>query len=494
MAELSPIPSAQRPSDTGYQPLSGYAVAAFGMAGAFVVLLIVLLIAATFVKRSVFFYELLALPIVGLIFAVIGRSRIRNSEGTRTGMRLANSAWWICVLVGTGFGAYMLANEFVLEQKSARFANRFIEELKKGQKQHAFLYLLPPEEIGKAHPDDPSEVFEAAYTASGFPLFKNHEVVRFIVRNGSSTQVESMGVSEVGQIATGFQATHMFRLTTPEGVHYLRVRLVAAEAKKGGELQWRIPIDPVPNFSMKAEKITAYGQLVAELEQEADAYSKQWMQSYMMGHTLLAHLMTTPKAHSDAIETQMQGVLLLGGAPGIGVPFTAGLLPAERGQRETVRAAPYAHVGFEDLAASGFFRRNEKNDALSDEKMAQLRRLWTNPGLRPAGATRNTQMTQIQRDNNVITLTPDAVTVQIPIELTMNVQPTFAVCTLGVVSNDPALLAAIAKIRDGSTDTSQSGVLRTMPPRDWRIAWLRTDMEPSTMAVGPGAPPGAGGP
>ena len=249
MAELSPIPSAQRPSDAGYQPVSGYAVAAAVAAGAFVLIFVVLVIVAAISKRSALSYELLFLPLAGLILAVIGRSHVRNSEGTRTGMRLANGAWWVCVLGGVGFGSYMYANELTLENESGRFAEQFLEELKAGRMQNAFLYLVPPDERQKADPTDESAVFEAAYLASGFSLFKNHELVRLMVRNGNATQIEHVGVAEVGQISSGFQATHLYRVTCPEGVFGLKVRTVAAEAAgSGGKLKMAHPDGPRPQF------------------------------------------------------------------------------------------------------------------------------------------------------------------------------------------------------------------------------------------------------
>ena len=92
MAELTPIPAAQRPSDPAYQPVSGYAVAAAITAGVFAVILVVLVAIGLWSRRTPLSLELLVLPIAGFVLAIVARSHIRNSEGTRTGVRAPDAS------------------------------------------------------------------------------------------------------------------------------------------------------------------------------------------------------------------------------------------------------------------------------------------------------------------------------------------------------------------------------------------------------------------
>ena len=96
MAELTPIPSAQRPADPGYQPVSGYAVGAAIAAAVFAVILVGVIGSALTTRRTPLTTWVLVLPALGWLLAVVGRSHIRNSEGTRTGLRLTAVAWWVC--------------------------------------------------------------------------------------------------------------------------------------------------------------------------------------------------------------------------------------------------------------------------------------------------------------------------------------------------------------------------------------------------------------
>src|SRR4029078_653978 len=105
----------------------------------------------------------------GIVLAVIGRAHVRNSEGTRTGTRLANGAWWGCGLGGAGFAAFLWANFVVMKKESQRQADAFLETLKAGKEQEAFeRYVLAPEMRGRAEPGSPD--FETAYMPAGYGM------------------------------------------------------------------------------------------------------------------------------------------------------------------------------------------------------------------------------------------------------------------------------------------------------------------------------------
>ena len=67
-------------------------------------------------KKPLVQAELLALPAIGVVLCFAARRVIRNSEGTRTGENLANTAWWICVIAGLGYAAYLLAIDFAIRR------------------------------------------------------------------------------------------------------------------------------------------------------------------------------------------------------------------------------------------------------------------------------------------------------------------------------------------------------------------------------------------
>ncbi|MBO0698006.1 MAG: hypothetical protein J2P46_06415 [Zavarzinella sp.] len=475
MAELTPIPSAQRPADPGYQPVSGYAVAATVVAGLFAVVLVILVGVSLYSRRTALSYEVLLLAIVGVVLAAIGRSQVRNSEGTRTGMRLATTAWWICVLGGVGFAAYLYANEMALERKSAREADRFFEKLKAGKVYEAFEFMLPPEERGRADPNVP-DAFEAAYFPAGLPVFKNHELVRLIVRNGSAAELEHTGVKDLGQEASGFRATHLYRLTCPEGVFEIQVKLMAAESRKTRDFQWYIPGQPAPNFSVRPVRISEYGRLMIELEQEGDSYVKSWMNQLTGGRIAWAHEMTLAPS-----ERRQQGTAALAGGPATVMPYRMGSLPADR---TPATLADGARLSFDDLAAAGFFRGDLAGTAIAPDRQSKLRELWAPPRLTPSGG-RQVQPGGIM-EAPVTTVAADAMTVVTAAELTPNTPMQFIRCHVATTCTETGVLAALTAARaKGAAPDDMSVTLKNLPPRDWRVGWFQTDMEAQAVATGP---------
>src|SRR5690348_16118686 len=128
MAESTSAPALPSTADPiPYVPVSWMAVAAFAVASLFVAILLAFGIAAFLAKKPLVQAELLALPAVGVVLCFAARRVIRNSEGTRTGENLANTAWWICVIAGLGYAAYLLAIDFAIRRDAKAELERWVE-------------------------------------------------------------------------------------------------------------------------------------------------------------------------------------------------------------------------------------------------------------------------------------------------------------------------------------------------------------------------------
>jgi len=51
--------------------------------------------------------ELLIVPLIAIVLSFAARRQINNSEGTRIGIKFCNQAWWIAVIGGFGYLAYL---------------------------------------------------------------------------------------------------------------------------------------------------------------------------------------------------------------------------------------------------------------------------------------------------------------------------------------------------------------------------------------------------
>jgi hypothetical protein len=501
VAELTPIPSVQRPSDPGYKPISVYAVAAGLCAGVFSVILIVLLYSAITSSRAALPPEWLGIPILGIAFAIVSRIQIRRSEGTRTGGRIASVSWWVCVLGGVGFAAYIYANSMVVEMESGKFVDQMFRDLQAGRVKDAFEnHLVPPEERGRVPSNSPDDVFESAYATSGYMQFRNHEIVRLFARNGSDVQFERLRVKDSGQETTGLYATHVYRIRCPEGTFECQVKAVAAEAKKGGKPLWRIPGQPEPNITrLNVISVSQYGQLTGELSQEAESMVKRWILHVNTGHRAWAHLMTTPHGHRAPIAEKLNDLSAKGGAQAALFPVGPDILPADRAAAWKKRAAEAGKredgltvndLPFEDLAGIGFFRRTDAGDPLPEERINRLREIWRIPNVPNLMTSdpRSSTVGDLPAHAPIVTFKPDRIRVVVAADLFAERSPVHFRCDIAVECTDSAVLAAVAAAKERGGDfTDKSFSLSTVPARDWRIIGFRTDMEP-LMPVGPGAP------
>jgi hypothetical protein len=501
VAELTPIPSVQRPSDPGYKPVSGFAVAAGLCAAVFAVLLVALLYSAVTSSRAALSPEWLGIPILGIAFAIIGRIQIRKSEGTRTGGRIASLSWWVCVLGGVGFAAYIYANQMALEMESGKFVDQMFRELQAGRVKEAFEnHLVPPEERGRVPSNSPDDVFEAAYGQSGYHSFRNHEVVRLFARSGQAVQFERVRVKESGQETAGLYATHVYRLRCPEGTFECQVKAVAAEAKKGGKPLWRIPAQPEANITrLNVIAISQYGRASGELAQEGEEVVKGWIAHVSIGHRSWSHLFTVSREQRTPIIDNLNGLSGVAGGPATLFPVGPSLLPADRATAWEQRAQvagkrddgpTVGDLPFEDLNGIGFFRRDDAGAPLPEEKLNHLRELWRVPSVPNLvfADPRAPSTDQSPPQSPIAIFKPDRILVIVSADLFAPRSPMHFRCAIAAECTDPSVLSAVNAARDRGGDfTDTSLTLATLPPRNWRVIWLRTDMEPLA-PVGPGAP------
>lgn len=498
MADLNPIPASPPPTRAegpNVQPVSGYAIAAAIVSGLFVLLLVGVGVSALRTGRAAMWGYLLVLPIAGFILAMMARSHIRKSEGTRGGLKLVRLSWWVCILGGVGYGAYLYANIYVIELESRRFADKFLDEVKQGRTDPAFLMLMPPAERSRVEENAPRSDFEAAYDPAGYSMFRHHELVRLVQRNKDSVTFEHVGSKDVSQEATEITATHLYHLKCPEGVFKVVIKCTAQEDSKGVRAKWRIPNIPAPNISVETVTLSQYGRLVRELIDEGATMATNYT-VYLSFRPSLALMLTTPADFRDRKDKEWVALCAVGGGMTTMIPPGASFLPPERAERWAARLKPTGkadnsdpptmmQLEFEDLRDAGILQRDAAGTAFSDGQWSQFKELWRSSQLRPAAARESTMGTATPAEGIVAA---DKLTVSISVDFVLAGQMgSFVKGALGTEMTDPAVLAILNEARAKGADAKEDGsvTLRTLPPRNWQVKWLRTDLE----TIRPPAPP-----
>ena len=132
MADTTPrLNSTPVDPQSDYAPVSWMAITALAVAGIFASLLLSLVLTAFRSNKPLIEIWLFIFPVLGIVVAFAARRHILNSEGTRTGLKLAAWAWWICVVSGLSYAAYFWATEYTVQSDTERQFSAWAENVKK---------------------------------------------------------------------------------------------------------------------------------------------------------------------------------------------------------------------------------------------------------------------------------------------------------------------------------------------------------------------------
>src|SRR5205823_5370317 len=79
---------------------------------------------------------------------------IRNSEGTRTGDKLAITAWWLSLVLGLCYLAYLFGVDYSIRRDARLEVERWMGYIQEEKTGRAFVRTLPPGARQAVSPDD----------------------------------------------------------------------------------------------------------------------------------------------------------------------------------------------------------------------------------------------------------------------------------------------------------------------------------------------------
>lgn len=499
-------------TEIDYKPISGWAVAALTIAGLYVLIVGTIAATALYEKRPALSVVWVILAVIGLILSIVARIHIKRSEGTRAGLKQAAIAWWLSVMGGAAFGAYIYASKIALEKQAEDFSREWFTLLKQGKDDstklnEAFLLMMPPNRRQGIDPEAAAEL-----GAAQWPEFRNSELVRLFERYGDDIAVVAIGVSNWQQIDTGYQIDYAFQVRSPEGIVDLNLILFGSEGKDFVGRQWHVAFG---KGAMTTQSRTTYGRLLNHMQDEAREVGEAWQFNLghgregfevnsRQGHIADVYAMTLNPAERKiiaAFNVAQIGIARAGGLP-IG---TFSLLANASGIPPTNDSDSEDRL-FHALQNNGFFTITEK---ISDEKKTRLRDAFRFKQIMKAGESRHVNLDTAPQ----ISVTAQEIRYSHPIEFAVpsgNTSKPPIICggRLIIVSQNPQIIAELfeqqakGKANPTAKDETPINLLATRPPRDWRILRLESNLEPLQMPKtaaaqgGPdGLPPGGpGGP
>jgi len=489
MTDATPSPALPPTTEEApYVPISWMAVSAATVACLFVAVMLFAGYSAIISQKPLIVSELLVLPVLTGVLCFAARRLVQNSEGTRTsvgkyGIDLINSAWWVALIGGLSYAAYLFGIEYSVRRDAEGEVQKWVGFVVKGDLNRAFIRTQDPGRRAKLNPDDTQDIvnqFRSEYQAFG-----QSDVVRLAKRNPGACEFIPIGLKDWSYKPGTMECVFAGVIKCPEGKFPIDVPVRGFEAVAGSESvgrQWNIGVTPTGWIGRDITR-TPYGWRISDLEQSANDRGKTFVNEAGLGPFERAMIYQSG-IREDANPQFWKGVELFS---------CVGSFPLWRGPLP-ILVMPFVDYG-ENVKAK-FFKLPGGGEPTSEQK-AKFLIAWHGGGLKKPGTV--LQGNDKIDVNDVMTITDTAVEVRVPCEIPLppvgGVQLA-ARARVVLVCTDSEILADLKRLRaeanpDQGTLVPSADFLRSKP--NWRIARIETDLHEVRNAPPQGGPGGPGG-
>jgi hypothetical protein len=313
MADSTPaLP--ETPTEVGtYRPLAGLALASIAIAGLYAIVVTAFALMAIIGGNPVFLSPwALACPIVAVILAAAARWQIRNSEGARSGLALANWAWWLGIIFGVVHAAIFFGTLLAIwTQARGELEKNFLAKIEQGNLEEAFQFTLDPDQ--RAPTREIRERFLSMEGGKKGPLarFKDHEIVRIIQGAGEDLHTESMGIKDMPDLSgNGYGIVLPYRITTPEGVYVIQFTLRSKDSKESRKRRWRVIMKDT-DTQIVSRELTPLGEKMVFWQSAARDFAHAWLMQRTRGAVESAYLATCQPQDRNARHRQYQIAMMV---------------------------------------------------------------------------------------------------------------------------------------------------------------------------------------
>jgi hypothetical protein len=272
MPTIQPTPVMDRDQDVqDYKPLALLAVAAFGVSLVFAGVVLVLTIVGLVSRKPFLEPWLIPLAFSGVLLSIAARWQISLSEGTREGRRLTKYAWWMSLVGGAMYAAYYFGNVAAIQGQARRYAEGALFDKLREQKFDAAYYATMPPNQRKGM-NTMAEMQKRFGDVVAPYMFE--PLPRLYARANGMAEVEYQGTASWAQKAEGLTVTLRYFIKTPEGSFETLVPVIGKDNLETGEREWYVDR---AGCGLKAFKLTRFGGLLSDLQEEADSFLTTWL-------------------------------------------------------------------------------------------------------------------------------------------------------------------------------------------------------------------------
>ena len=331
-ADLGAMP---QPASEPYRPLSLQAMAGFGVAAVYALIVTfgAVIALVNHIPWLLPTWSFL-IPILAVVLCWIARTRIRNSEGTLSGLAFTTWGLRLSIVVALVYAAYYGSTYFAVRQQAIDCADEFFRRIKAGRPDQAFMLSIGPASQ-RMSDDELRNMLEATHnTPMGrgnfrpgpFTMFSEQDYIRFLQLSGEDARLTPVGMLAWDYEKGGYVAVLKYQANTPYADFQVTVALVCPDSKPGdrGGPQWRILTQKgETQMDVNSASLTAEGRTLLEQSALAQRLAFSWASRVNSLQWDEAYLETLPPARREAMRSAEQTARLLPAAPAAGLAALA---------------------------------------------------------------------------------------------------------------------------------------------------------------------------
>jgi hypothetical protein len=280
---------ASAPAGT-YQPLSLLAMAGFGLASLYA--LVVLVGGAVSLMGHIPWlmpYWTCLLPLAALVVCRAARTRILSSEGTLSGLAFTTWGSRLAILFSVTYAAYYFATFLAVRGPAINCANEFLEKIKSGQRLQAFLMTLDIPNKNKSSDELRNEIetrFNQPQAGPGggmpgaFTRLSQDRLVRFLEMDGEQAVTVPTGVAVWEYSKGGYRVLLNYHVATSLVEFDMQVETFGRDPKSGEPKgrQWQVVVNRgltsiVPDTTKRTQRGYDFEQRTIKAQQCAQDWA-----------------------------------------------------------------------------------------------------------------------------------------------------------------------------------------------------------------------------
>jgi hypothetical protein len=223
------------------------------------------------------YWFLLFVSVPAFLISLIALRRIRRSEGTLAGERVASTGIIFSLISGLGWTTSYLTTYGIIRQESSRFVNGWLDKLRQGKSVESFLDTKSPLNRHLGFPLEDLPKLRARFPPKeGYDPYRHALLINLALRYGERLEWEPGGVAGWGYSDRAYHVIYRYHLRCPEYQGEVRI-LTASMSTNAADAPPRSWFVNLQYSDTSALQLTPYGKELKEVQRAAVDRIDKWL-------------------------------------------------------------------------------------------------------------------------------------------------------------------------------------------------------------------------